>query len=62
QRLLESKQVSRERKQRLTEIYLSLNPVKLKKAIDQKIRKIRAMQTYKLNVPTEGSKLTFLDD
>ena len=62
QRLIESRQMSRDQKQKLTEIYLSLNPVKLKNIIDQKIRKIRTMQTYKLNVPTEESKLTFLDD
>jgi len=45
QRLLESKQVSRKQKQELTEIYLSLNPVRLKKEIDRKIKKIRAKQT-----------------
>lgn len=61
QRLLESKQVSRKQKQELTEMYLSLNPIKLKNIIDQKIKKIRAMQTYKLNVPTKESKLTFLN-
>jgi len=69
QRLLASKQISREQKQKLTTVYLSLNPMKLKNIIDQKIKKIRAMkqknratQTYKLNVPTNGAKLTFLDD
>ena len=62
QRLIESKQISRQQKQKLTEIYLSLNPVKLKNIIDRKIQKIRARQTYKINVPTSGSKLTFLDD
>jgi hypothetical protein len=62
QRLIESQQISKAQKQKLIAIYRSLNPVKLKKAIDQKIEKNRAMQTYKLNVPTEGSKLTFLDD
>jgi len=62
QRLIESKQISRQQKQELTEIYFSLNPVKLKSIIDQKIKKIRAKQTYKLNVLTKGSKLTFLND
>lgn len=62
QRLIESKQISNRQKQKLTEIYLSLNPVKLKNSIDQKIKKIRAMQTYKINVPTDGGKLTFLND
>lgn len=61
-RLIESKQISYRQKQKLTEIYLSLNPVKLKNIIDQKIKKIRAMQTYKINVPTDGGKLTFLND
>ena len=62
QRLLESKQVSREQKYKLTEVYLSLNPVKLKYIIDQKIKKIRAKQSYKLNVPTRRGKVTFLND
>lgn len=61
QRLLESNQISKEHKQKLTKIYLSLNPVQLKLAVDQKIKKIRALQTYKLNVPTGQSKLTFLN-
>ena len=52
QRLLESDQISPEQKQKLTETYLSLNPVQLKLAVDRKIKKIRATQTYKLNVPT----------
>ena len=45
QRLLESKQISQKQKQKLTEIYLSLNPVKLKNIIDQKIKIIREMQS-----------------
>lgn len=45
QRLLESGQISPKQKQKLTEIYLSLNPVKLKNIIDQKIKKIRDMQS-----------------
>jgi len=53
QRLLESDQINQEQKQKLTEIYLSLNPVQLKLAVDQKIKKIRISQTYKLNVPTK---------
>lgn len=44
-RLLESRQISSKQKQKLTEIYLSLNPVKLKNIIDQKIKKIREMQS-----------------
>jgi len=33
----------------------------LKNSIDEKIKKIRATQTYKINVPTDGGKLTFLN-
>lgn len=62
QRLIESKQISQEQKRKLIKICQSLDPVKLKNNLDQKIKKIRAMQTYKINVPTTGSKLTFLDD
>jgi hypothetical protein len=42
QRLVESQQMSREQKRKLTEMYLVLNPVKLKNTIDRKIQKIRA--------------------
>ena len=45
QRLLESKQISSKQKQKLIATYLSLNPVKLKNIIDQKIKKIREMQS-----------------
>lgn len=45
QRLLESGQINPKQKQKLTEIYRSLNPVKLKNIIDQKIKKIREMQS-----------------
>ena len=38
-RLIESKQISRQQKQKLTETYLVLNPVKLKNVIDQKVKK-----------------------
>jgi len=60
-RLLESKQISQAQKQKLTEIYLSLNPAKLRNTIDQKIKKIREMSSYKINVPTDGAKVTFLN-
>ena len=43
QRLLESKQLNHKQKQKLTEIYFSLNPVKLKNIIDRKVRKIKAI-------------------
>jgi len=61
QRLMESGQISKEQKQKLAGIYLSLNPIRLRLAIDKKIQKIRARQTYKINVPTSDSKLTFLN-
>ncbi|OIO45482.1 MAG: hypothetical protein AUJ28_04215 [Parcubacteria group bacterium CG1_02_37_51] len=41
QRLMESNQISRKIKQKLEKLYLSLNPVQLKKAIDEKIKNIR---------------------
>lgn len=44
-RLMESKQISQKQKQKLAEIYLSLNPAKLKNIIDQKIKKIKGMQS-----------------
>jgi len=47
QRLIESKQITREQKQQLTETYLALNPVKLKNIIDRKIKTIRAMRPKK---------------
>lgn len=62
QRLIESKQISKKQKQDLARIYLSLNPVELKKTIEQKIKKIKESQSKKLYVPTRGAKVTFLDD
>lgn len=41
QRLINSKQISTEKKKRLKKLYLSLNPVQLKKIIDDKIKKIK---------------------
>jgi len=42
QRLLNSKQMTQADKDKLTELYLSLNPVQLKQAIDRKATQIRA--------------------
>lgn len=42
QRLLACQQISQAKKDELTKLYLSLNPVKLKQAIDEKVKKIRA--------------------
>lgn len=41
-RLLVSPQISQARKDELTKLYLSLNPVQLKRIIDEKVRRIRA--------------------
>lgn len=43
QRLMESNQVSKEEKSKLESLYLSLNPVQLKKDIDKKIKVIRKL-------------------
>jgi len=45
QRLLKSKQISKKKKQELTRIYLSLNPIKLKENINQKIQRIKKLQS-----------------
>jgi len=62
QRLIESEQISQRQKQELTKIYLSLNPVKLRNIIDQKIKKIKELQSKKLYVPTRGAIVTLLND
>lgn len=41
QRLIDSNQISNKRKQELTVLYLSLNPMTLKRIIDEKIKKIK---------------------
>ena len=37
---MESNQILKDKKHKLTELYLSLNPVELKKVINEKIKKI----------------------
>lgn len=44
QRLMESDQIPEAAKQKLKELYLSLNPVQLRKAIDEKLEKIKKTQ------------------
>lgn len=44
QRLMESDQTPEAAKQKLKELYLSLNPVQLRKAIDEKLEKIKKTQ------------------
>jgi len=44
QRLMECPQISSKKKSELKNLYLSLNPVKLKNEIDKKIKKIKSMQ------------------
>jgi hypothetical protein len=43
QRLIESNQISKEKKQELEKLYLSLNPVELKRIINRKLKNIRKM-------------------
>lgn len=45
QRLLDSNQISQQKKQELQDLYLSLNPVELKKEIDRKLKYIQKLQT-----------------
>lgn len=44
QRLMEHPKITREKKKEISELYLSLNPVKLKKAINEKTKKIKKLQ------------------
>lgn len=45
QRLMECPQVSKKQKEKLTALYLTLNPVQLKKSIDRKIKNISKLQS-----------------
>jgi len=45
QRLIESGQLSNEQAEKLKTLYLTLNPVQLKKKIEEKVKKIRKIQT-----------------
>lgn len=45
QRLMEHSQITKEKKKEMLALYLSLNPVKLKKAIDEKTKKIKKLQS-----------------
>jgi len=63
-RLMESDQISREQKTKLKELYLSLNPVQLKKNINEKVRIIRqsgGRHSKIINVPTVTDKVTLLN-
>jgi len=46
QRLMESPQISVEQKQKLQCLYLTLNPIQLKKAIDEKIKRLKKMRPH----------------
>jgi len=64
QRLMESGQISKEQKTKLKKLYLSLNPVQLKKSIDEKvkiIRKLGGQHSNIINVPTGVAKVTLLN-
>lgn len=45
ERLINSDQIPAKKKQELTKLYLSLNPMKLKQKIDQKLRKIDSLKS-----------------
>ena len=45
QRLMEHPRIAKEKKEEMQTLYLSLNPVKLKRAIDEKTKKIKKMQS-----------------
>ena len=49
QRLMESNQISFEKRQKLEQLYLSLNPVQLKTKIDQKLNKIKNLKPIFVN-------------
>lgn len=64
QRIMESGQISEEQKTKLRELYLSLNPVQLKKNIDEKvkiIRKLGGRHSNIINVPTVAAKVILLN-
>jgi len=64
QRIMESGQISEKWKFKLRELYLSLNPVQLKKTINEKVKIIRKSggeHSYKINVPTVAAKVTLLN-
>lgn len=46
QRLTSSNQLARNQKQALEQLYLTLNPVELKRAIDQKLKNIKKLSPY----------------
>ena len=73
QRLMNSKQISIKKKQELKKLYLSLNPVQLKQAIDKKLSQIKNFNpVYIKNLSTNmvrnymsqpvGAMVRFLDD
>ena len=64
QRLIESEQISEEQKEKLNNLYLSLNPVELKKKIDKKVKIIRKLgggYGKILNVPAKATRVRFLN-
>lgn len=73
QRLMASEQISAQKKQALKELYLSLNPVELKRAIDEKLNQIKNFKPiYFKNLSTSmvrnyvsqpiGAMVRFLND
>lgn len=64
QRIMESGQISEEQKTKLRELYLSLNPVQLKMAINEKVKIIRksgGQHSKIINVPAVAAKVILLN-
>lgn len=64
QRIMESGQISEQQKTKLRELYLSLNPVQLKRAIDEKVKIIRksgSQHSKIINVPAVAAKVILLN-
>jgi hypothetical protein len=61
---VESGQISEQQKIKLRELYLSLNPVQLKRAIDEKVKIIRksgSQHSKIINVPAVAAKVILLN-
>jgi len=64
QRIMESGQISEQQKMKLRELYLSLNPVQLKMAINEKVKIIRksgSQHSKIINVPAVAAKVILLN-
>lgn len=59
QRLLVSRSIGKEKKQALTKLYLSLNPVKLKAEVERHLAILRKLVREQKEKRTEASKVTY---